>query len=394
MSQVTCAGFPVAAGEIVMPLRGAWSAVLEVVASTAAQVLGLEPTAATARAGSVAIVVGGVELSGYATVEADAAERVTVRVVGGAGGLDKAPPAKHFVSQSRRVILTDALDAGAEKLSATSTDLDVTLGQWTRTAGTVGEALRRVADAAGLTWRVLADGSVWVGVDTWPTVTPAYAGKHEEPAQSRLVVAVEGLVVLPGSTFLGRRVTGVTYTVGGSKIRATVAYGAASDPLAAAIGTLVRRETAKVDFLGSYEARVVGQNADGTLELVPSDARLPGMSKIPIRPGVAGVTVQTVPSGSTALLGFANGDPARPHVVGFVGASATAITIDALAIKLGALATAFAARADLVEAELAKIATALITHVHGGVTAGFTSSGTAPPVYTAGTVAATKVLVQ
>lgn len=393
MSQITCGGLPVASGELVFPLRGAWSARLEVVARTAAEVIGVDPDASILSAeGSVVVRLGSTELRGYATAEADKAERVTVRLVGGAGGLDEQIAGKHFRSQSRRVVLTDALDAGGERLSATSADLDATLSQWTRMAGTVGEALRALTEPAGLTWRVLADGTVWVGTETWPAVTAEHVLTREEPAKSRLILAVEGAGILPGSTFLGRRVTGVTYSIAARAIRATVSYGDTTDPIASAIGTIVRRETARLDFYASYEARVVGQNADETLELQPADPRLRGMSRIPIRPGMAGVTSQTVPSGSTALVKFANGDPARAYVAGFVGASATAITFDAIMIKLGELATAGAARGDLVESELAAIAADLHTHTHpvAGAVAGASTTSS----YAAGLVSSTKVFIQ
>jgi len=382
MSQVQLNGLPVASGEVVMPLRGAWSATLEVVAT--------EPTTVE---GAVSLVLGATTLVGTATrAQADRGERVTVRVVAGAGGLGAAPPPAHFVSQSRRVILTDALAAGAERLSTTSTGLDDALSQWTRTAGTVGDAVQRVAAAMGATWRHLPDGTVWIGRDTYPA--PAVEVEHvivrEEPTQDRLIVAVEGAVVLPGVTFLGRRVTGVRYSVSSGAIRATVSYGEARDPMAAAIGALVRRETAQLDFYATYTARVVGQNGDESLELQPSDARLPGMSRVPMRPGHAGVTSQLVPSGSTALLAFENGDESRPYVAGFVGASATAITWDAAVLQLGALATAFAARADLVDANFAAIPAAILAHSH----ASFGAPGTSITPFVPSPVAATKVLVE
>lgn len=52
---------------------------------------------------------------------------------------------------------------------------------------------------------------------------------------------------------------------------------------------------------------------------------------------------------------------------------------------------AFVALASLVQAELANIASALSTHTHTGVTTGPGVSGTAPPVYTPGSVASSKV---
>lgn len=394
MSQISVNGFPVASGEVSFPLRGAWSATVEVVAASAAELFGVTPDPAiTEVGGDVELVMGSTTLVGYGTAGVDQGERVTVRIVAGAGGLGATVEPAHFVSQSRRVLLSSALEVGGEELSTTSTGIDETLGQWTRQTGTVGEAVQAVAAEMGSTWRHLPDGTVWIGTNTWAEVRPDNVLVREEPTQSRIIVAVEGAVVLPGSTFRGRRVTGVKYGISSGAIRATVAYGDARDPLAAALGTIVGRETKRLDFFASYEARVVGQNAQ-TLELQPSDPRLPrNMSRVPMRPGMAGVTSQTVPVGSTALVSFANGDPGRAYVGGFVAASATALTIDAMAIKLGELATAFAARADLVDAQFALVATAILAHGHASFgAAGAPLPGGSP--YVPSSVACTKVLVE
>jgi hypothetical protein len=74
---------------------------------------------------------------------------------------------------------------------------------------------------------------------------------------------------------------------------------------------LVDKRTARIDFLALYPARVVAQNADGTLELQPETQLLAGHSKVPIRHGLPGVTVK-VQAGATVLLGFENGSNMRP----------------------------------------------------------------------------------
>lgn len=74
---------------------------------------------------------------------------------------------------------------------------------------------------------------------------------------------------------------------------------------------LVDGITRRVDWMAWYAAKVVSQNADGTLELAPDEPRVPGLSKVPIRLGVPGVSVKVAP-GSRVLVGFENGDPRRP----------------------------------------------------------------------------------
>ena len=80
--------------------------------------------------------------------------------------------------------------------------------------------------------------------------------------------------------------------------------------LLAGLEKIVRRITRRVDFCALYPARVLSQNADGTLELAPESETLPAMQAVSYRtiPGVA----LTVPAGSRVLLGFEDADPARP----------------------------------------------------------------------------------
>lgn len=74
---------------------------------------------------------------------------------------------------------------------------------------------------------------------------------------------------------------------------------------------LVRAVTSQTDYHALYPARVVTQESDGTLGLVPEDGRIPAMTKVPLRTGIPGVLVK-VKSGGRVLLGFENGDRRFP----------------------------------------------------------------------------------
>lgn len=84
-----------------------------------------------------------------------------------------------------------------------------------------------------------------------------------------------------------------------------------TDRIKRAFESLVRHLTSRLDWLALYPASVVVQHADGTLDLQPDDARLPGVTGVPMRLGLPGVTVR-VSAGARVLLGFEGGDPARP----------------------------------------------------------------------------------
>lgn len=82
----------------------------------------------------------------------------------------------------------------------------------------------------------------------------------------------------------------------------------------------------RLDYLARYTAVVVGQNSDGTLDVIPDDARVPSAQRVPYR-SLPGVTY-TVPGGARVLLGYAGGDPARPFVdLWDAGAAVTTLVV-------------------------------------------------------------------
>jgi hypothetical protein len=74
---------------------------------------------------------------------------------------------------------------------------------------------------------------------------------------------------------------------------------------------LIKSAFPRIDSLALYRAKVIGQSGS-TVDLQPDDARLPMMSKVPIRHGLPGVSL-TVQPGTSILVGWENGDPAHPY---------------------------------------------------------------------------------
>lgn len=74
----------------------------------------------------------------------------------------------------------------------------------------------------------------------------------------------------------------------------------------------IRDALRPTDYHALYATKVVGQNADGTLELAPAGTRMPPVSRVPVRYGTP-ATLATVEVGASVLLGFEDGDPGRPY---------------------------------------------------------------------------------
>lgn len=369
MSLVTIGGAPVLSGVITMPRVGAWTA-------------DLSADADAALSGPATIVAGTQRWVGTVYRGGLASGTAVAKVIGGAGGLARAVAPKFYRNVTRRILATDILTEIGEALSPRSDALDGMVAVWSRCGGKAGAALRQLCDSFGASWRVLDDGTVWIGAETWPEAQLEHELVCEAPNGGWVEISSDELALRPGTTFLGRRVGRVEHRVSGRSVRSTVWFDddrAAEDP-SAAIEAIVRHVTAGSVYLGIFPARVVSQNADGTLELQPDDSRIPGMSQVPIRYGVPGISAK-VAAGARVAIEFAGGDPTQPIATVWEPGSLTEITLAASTkvvlacseICLGeASPSGAAAVAAKVKSEIDALVSKFNAHTHSvpGVTAG------------------------
>lgn len=213
MALGTCAGADVLRGHIRLPLRGAWSADLDL-------------DAATVPSGSVTIAFdGGLSLNGAIVPEFTGVsnDRAYARVVGGAGGLSRICSGSYTQAQLRDP-LKAAADAGGEAISSTiaSAVLGVSLPFWTLGGYTVGGAIEALAGEAAaslgkpINWRFLGDGTLWLGAETYPAKSMPDTDViiEESPMLRRFTLGVETPSLLPGFDLaeLGR-VVGVEHWI-------------------------------------------------------------------------------------------------------------------------------------------------------------------------------------
>lgn len=96
---------------------------------------------------------------------------------------------------------------------------------------------------------------------------------------------------------------------------------------------LVRGASPRALYGSVYRGVVVSQT-DQTVDVTLDDPRLPGMSAVPIQVGIPGATVE-VANGARMLIAFENGDPAKPIVLLWEGASARRVSLVADLLELG-----------------------------------------------------------
>lgn len=300
---------PILHGVVTLPRQGVWHADLVLEAATA-------PT------GPVVLQVGAsLRLRGVVERSGIFAGQVRARVVGGAGLLGTELAPRWYEGAPRELPLRDLVEEAGERLSSTCDPGllgEVLTPGWTRLRGTAAAALARLLEGTGASWRLLPDGSLWAGPETWP-VAQGMADLvvlEEDRARGRLVLATEAPQLLPGQTLRGDRVSDVEITIEPEQLRVEALLERATPgvgdrfkgALLALVEGLVRRRT---DFLGKYPGVVVALVAGGRVEVRMDDReRWPDPTVVELRQG-AGEEV-TVELGCRVQLEFEGGDPRKP----------------------------------------------------------------------------------
>jgi hypothetical protein len=259
------------------------------------------------------------DLEFTATVLADHSgidgSRAKCRVVGGNGHLSRVIPAHSYsggASVKVGTVVKDILKACGEDLSdlADGPTLDKTLPRWHVTSSKASDALTALAEQVGAAWRVLRDGTVWFGTETWPEVAPEGTLVNETWHDGHLTLASETPDMVPGTVYQGQKIEHVTHEFG-TTLRTHIRTQGGD--AVSALGKLIKNARG-IDFSREYPCKVVTQNTDGTLQLLPDDEvmKSSGLDHVPIRYPFPGLRVK-VKNGARCHLAFAAGDQTRPY---------------------------------------------------------------------------------
>lgn len=299
-------------GDLLLPFIGNWSAHLVLAEGDAA------PT------GLGKVVWLGDESTSYIIRSGENEGRFSVLAVGGQGGFWKTVPSKMYDYRLKLSLpLTEMLSSVGESLSSKSSiaTTSLELSNWVRTTSRCDELLSKLTDQAKAIWRVLPDGTVFVGVDTWPTAPNfEYSLQWQDPTWSSATFIVTSLSLRPGQRFpistlpiSNRKVSCVRYEISPTVTRMTVWFADESfedDPLHAGLATFVKQTMRYVDFYAQYPAEVLLQRSDGTLDVIPDSKYLPPMTSVPVNVPVGGTKIKVM-AGERVRILFSEGDPTK-----------------------------------------------------------------------------------
>jgi len=136
----------------------------------------------------------------------DINKKLRARVLGGAGRLSSLLPAKGFRLVPLRIPLTDTLKSCGEVLSPISDPqiLNIVLDTWIRLQMTGSQAIDAILQAVTTTvpsWRMLLDGTLWVGYEYWgKSSTVDAVPLYSEPERGNITFYSIDPIILPGQT--------------------------------------------------------------------------------------------------------------------------------------------------------------------------------------------------
>lgn len=314
------AGAPVLDAEVTMQRVGTWHAEVT-----------LDLDEEQAPSGLLVFQIDGIEFRGTVLPSRSGAHagKTKVKVVGGAGGLQRDLDPRNYAGGVTRVrtVVADILRDAGETLSTESqaSVLDAQIPAWQRSKGPGQVALTKLLDRQGATWRTLRDGTIWVGVDGWPEVTPTGVVTDEDWATGSITIEPNEPSIVPGVICRGQRVESVTHRVG----RRGSTQELNANGVRSAMDAFLRRIRSETEYAYRYRCKVDRQKASGRVDVTVTDDRMKGrgVGDCNVRVGIPIATLKLLP-GATCLVGWEDGDPAIPYVTGFdQGAFATSIQV-------------------------------------------------------------------
>ncbi|MCD0156007.1 hypothetical protein [Deinococcus sp. 6GRE01] len=256
-----------------------------------------------------------------------------VRLVGGTGGLSRDIEAKYYRSIPAGTVVREILEECGE--TAGEIDLPGTLPAWLRPAGPAHEALRAVMMRyPDRVWRMDAAGVITVGVPKWPEYTGALAVESTDAASGTFVVPFnpslmpgDHATLTRGEETFGKRVTRVSHSLSEVyayprnqvQVRTVIGTGNGEDSGVSGLEAVVQRATRWTDYTALYSCEVIRDHGNHELDLRPEHPLMPELTRVRLVQPLPGATVK-LKAGSTVLLGFQAGDPARPVVVDYASA--------------------------------------------------------------------------
>lgn len=214
MALITAGGFTVFRGSITLPQIGAWTADLDLDAS--ADIKGAIEIEMPEAAKLVGTVTSGALHHGY----------MRARIVAGKAGLSKPATPKFYESPKLRSVLADLAKTAGETISNTiaSGVLNAPMLGWTTIEMPVGVQIAALVGSAapGASWRMLPDGTIWIGTETWKKSSVRdYRILDRRSSEGRIEIGLDTPALIPGTALGDDHIGDIEYQIDNEGVRTT-----------------------------------------------------------------------------------------------------------------------------------------------------------------------------
>lgn len=291
--------------------------------------------------GKVTLQVADLTLACSVLAGGPAQGRSFFRLVAGAGGWGTSLPAKSYANDAGvklSTVLNDAAAAVGETLDPTTFDQNARIGSYfTRPAGPACRLLEQISPGA---WFVREDGKTCLGARPAATLQgPSTTTSQVDQARGTVTIASDSIAsVLPGIVVSGFSAVDVEHEFGlkgGLRSKIWANQGTGASRRLAAWQAITEQLDPDRAFRGMYEYRVVTLEGNRlNLQPVRVSTGMPSLQRVAMRPGVAGCN-PTELLGARVVVGFLNGDPTFPIVLGFEDPDGSGFSPSGLTVSAG-----------------------------------------------------------
>ena len=181
---------------------------------------------------------GSFELVGTAFRHGEYVQHLKIHWIAGADGMNTSLAPKGYNGYTLGRILADTLSAVGERMSDAidARLLAIYKKHWQRLAQTAKAQVIEIMRSAGVdSWRILPDGSLWMGTETWPAVPTSdqWVQMNWNRAENWALIGSENPFLLPGVSLpmddemghiTSQRVSYVVHSWEADKIRQTALF--------------------------------------------------------------------------------------------------------------------------------------------------------------------------
>ena len=177
---------------------------------------------------SVSILIADVMEFVGTVIRAGAANgRSEIRVIGGNNKLGTVLKGKSYKKPTLGLVLNDILYDAGETLTDGTNDaiLAYAFPHWCRSANPARRELALLLAERDLNWRILPNGEVWVGDDTWSdSEIDSYLIENNDSKSGRIIIASDVPTLSPGETFMEKRIQTIVHMLDNAKLRTEVVF--------------------------------------------------------------------------------------------------------------------------------------------------------------------------